>query len=780
MPDLQAAAATVAAFFHAVIDAPDEAAAKALLTEASLAAGTFQLPDELKSATYTIHPPTTEGDDLFVLVDLTDPSTGITQSLPFAPVLENGQWKLDMNKMMNKLMGPMMQAMADGLGNAMAAVGDTLSSALNTLAGDQAPAAPPPNVSREALDRYTNRIKDILEEVTQRFDLAIPLDIDLPSLLTADSQEANDRLLESITHNVLRNYPYALEEANRKIPLDARVKATRLEGAPSAAARALFAEGARIVYRLHLAEPDGFYDGQDLARILTGVAAGMSDESRGELRQGPSFRPTGDAEKIVNDYKDLVFPLLSRRLAEIAGHDVPIDVMWSSLEYTNHAENLWTWGLNRVVGAAALLALDEDSRDALAELQKITVTIVDFPGGKSLRYERGELQWYFSPKDGEAGCFYESDIADALSAGMKLKTRPKVKELERYCETWEKQLLELFGRPIRYSVDYEAFTADPDEGRNLFALTLLREHGIDRLFYALTNLAEKNPNFKQQFPQRIAWLRIENAWSNEAKSLSGDQTCILYRLFVHEGYKGYLLPREVEKQLPAIVAAMPEIAWDEPAPDVSAERTPEENEELTELQTLEDRQDDQEDSDEDPQDGEDAGEETQEEEEEQPLAPVDDTFRQMQIQIDAMLPAYAQQCTLLLKKPVAFAIDWNTVDPRPEVIGMLLNASLSPVLGGIALLTQDKIRHAQLHTLLERVLIRQAHIPTDHGFAFDAGTLRFTAFLSPTMPPMDPQLAATLLGVLFNNASSGKSEKPKKSAPRSKKPGPKKGPKKKK
>jgi hypothetical protein len=151
----------------------------------------------------------------------------------------------------------------------------------------------------------------------------------------------------------------------------------------------------------------------------------------------------------------------------------------------------------------------------------------------------------------------------------------------------------------------------------------------------------------------------------------------------------------------------------------------------------------------------------------------------MQAQINAMLPAYAQQCTMLLNKPVPFEIEWPTVDHNPEVIGLLLNASLTPLLGGIALLAQDKIRCAQLHTLLDRILIRQAHAPTEHGFAFDAGVLSFSAYLSPGMPPMDPQLAASLLGAVLNKASAGKSAKPKKAAPRSKKPGPKKKPKKK-
>jgi hypothetical protein len=777
MPDLQAAAAAVANFFKAVIDSPDEAKAKSLLSESSLAGGSFALPDELKSATYTINPPTLEGEDIFVLVNLTDPATGMSQSLPFAPVLENGQWKLDMNKMMNKLMGPMMEAMADGLGQAMSAVGDTLSSALGAIAGDESAAPKAPDLSPAALEKYHARLQRILDETRNRFSVEIPLDIDLPSLLTADSQESNDRLLDVITEQVLLNYPYAADETNRRIPLEGRVKSLRLEGVSSAAQRALFAEGARIVYRLNLLEPDGFYDGMQLARILTGVAAGMPEESRGELRKGPSYRPEGGAEQIVNDYRELVLPLLARRLGEIVGHDVEFDVLWSDLEYNDRAENLWIWGLNRIVGAAALLALDENSRDALAELQKITVTIVSYPGGKSLEYQRGELRWYFSPADGEAGCFYEADIADALSAGMKLKTRPMVKELERYCEQWEKQLLALFGRPIRYSVDYEAFTADPDEGKNVFALTLLREHGIDRLFYALSNLAEKNPNFKQQFPQRIAWLRIENAWTNDAKSLSGDQTCILYRLFVHEGYKGYLLPKDVEKQLPAIVAAMPEIVWDEPAAPVD-EIPPADQSELEELQSLSD---------------DDAGDAENSDDAETPdttPAPdgdhleqysntgANDPFLQMQAQINAMLPAYAQQCTMLLNKPVPFEIEWPTVDHNPEVIGLLLNASLTPLLGGIALLAQDKIRCAQLHTLLDRILIRQAHAPTEHGFAFDAGVLSFSAYLSPGMPPMDPQLAASLLGAVLNNVSAGKSAKPKKAAPRSKKPGPKKKPKK--
>ena len=115
-------------------------------------------------------------------------------------------------------------------------------------------------------------------------------------------------------------------------------------------------------------------------------------------------------------------------------------------------------------------------------------------------------------------------------------------------------------------------------------------------------------------------------------------------------------------------------------------------------------------------------------------------------QLEAVLPAYAQQCTMMLGKGVTFGIEWESLTGGVEAMGMLLNAGLTPVLGGLAILMSDAKRKAQAQEAISRVVLRQAAAGGEHGFTLREGTLRYAVMVSPAMPTMDPQLAATLLG----------------------------------
>ena len=75
----------------------------------------------MKGAKYAVGEAEETAEGLFVPVTITDGATGMSQTLPFAPVLEEGVWKLDMGRMMARLMGGAMQQMVEQVGSAMGA-----------------------------------------------------------------------------------------------------------------------------------------------------------------------------------------------------------------------------------------------------------------------------------------------------------------------------------------------------------------------------------------------------------------------------------------------------------------------------------------------------------------------------------------------------------------------------------------------------------------------------------------------------------------------------------
>ena len=117
-----AAIDAVKGFLKFALDEPDEAKARALLSKSSLETATFQLPPELRGARYEIGAAVQEASGIFVPVMITEAASGVSQTLPFAPVLEVGAWKLDMGWMVEKLMGGSMSQLVEQMGNALGEV----------------------------------------------------------------------------------------------------------------------------------------------------------------------------------------------------------------------------------------------------------------------------------------------------------------------------------------------------------------------------------------------------------------------------------------------------------------------------------------------------------------------------------------------------------------------------------------------------------------------------------------------------------------------------------
>jgi hypothetical protein len=733
--DYAAAVAAVKRFLTYVVDKPDEAKAKAQLSKATLESGSFELPSTMAGAKYTIAEPRLEAGQLWIPVDLSGTDgegTPQKMTVPFALVQEDGQWKLDMMRTIEKLMGGMegvVDKMVDAVGQVMEGVGDALAAGLQSVASSSSDNAPV--IDPVALEQFRAKVLlPLQKEIHDRIDMDLPLDVDFPSLLNVSDPSEINRRLDLLCDRVFANLAYWISQVNEKIPLQDRVKAIRFEGVGTPEERAIFAEGARIIYRLNLAGDNGFYEGDDVACYLGGTVAGMAESAPpGDVLGRPSYRPSGDAAAMAANYQEFVLPVLTVRLAEMLGRELPIDMNWILFESDSEdIAGLWLWGLNRVCGAFGMLMAVPEIRamreEWIGEIRSIEIVPMPSPGHKAVRVEGNMLRLFIDPSAGESGCFYEYAIAEEINRALKLRLRPMKAELERYAKSREASLAEIFGRPIQYAFDFDTFMGHPEESKSVFAMTLLREHGIDTVYYALHALAEKNPNFKQQVPQRIAWIYLDCVPTPEDKRVHGEQTTIVNHLFLFEGYNGYLTQKELEARLPAIVAGMPDQNWEAPAP--AAEPAPEPPAEAHVSYGVP-----------------------------EPESPQDDqeaqAFAGMQAQIQATLPAFASQLQLMLGRAVPLEIAWETLDRKIEAGGMLLNACLTPVLGGLGMLGQDPAIRDALAARVDKIVLRQSDAPANLGFSLDDRVLTYAAVLSATVPTMDPQTAANLLRELLTS-----------------------------
>ena len=279
------AVAAVKGFLRAALELGDGEAAKGFLSKESLATTTFALPEEMKGAKYAVGEAEETAEGLFVPVTITDGATGQSQTLPFTPVLEEGVWKLDMGRMMGAADGRG-DAADGGAGGECDGGGDGGGSGLRSAGRWRWRLGRVRRKRRgrrgaEDLAKLKKRAEEINSELSDRNNVEVRVEVDAASLLRGEDAAANGGLVRKILDDVLRNFVYAVTEANREIPLEGRVKVIRLEGVREARERVVVAEGARIIYRLSVKEDSGFYDGHALGTILPGVAAGMAETAPG-------------------------------------------------------------------------------------------------------------------------------------------------------------------------------------------------------------------------------------------------------------------------------------------------------------------------------------------------------------------------------------------------------------------------------------------------------------------------------------------------------------------
>ena len=321
-----------------------------------------------------------------------------------------------------------------------------------------------------------------------------------------------------------------------------------------------------------------------------------------------------------------------------------------------------------------------------------------------------------------------------MSKKLKLRTRPMIAELERYAKRWETSLMELFrekgssdggeippGVSIQYAFDWDGFTCNDDENKNALALTRLRENGIDWMYYALASLVEKNPNFKQQLPMRVRWIYLEHAPSAAEKGIRGEQTTLALKIFLHEGYDGYLTPKDLERALPGIVAAMPDIEMEKPAGP-----TQEEQEELAELEELQ--------------------------KSEEKLAALREA-------VDLRLRKFAQSMIDITGSRLPVEVAWESFQGTAEEVDPFLAGVLLTVTRALSLAGRDVAIQSVVAAKLDKVVLREgnAEDEEEEGFSIESRVLTFTAVREEGKEPMEPKEA---LGLICEALGVAKGQEP--------------------
>ena len=144
-------------------------------------------------------------------------------------------------------------------------------------------------------------------------------------------------------------------------------------------------------------------------------------------------------------------------------------------------------------------------------------------------------------------------------------------------------------------------------------------------------------------------------------------------------------------------------------------------------------------------------------------AQVEVDFAQARAQMDATCESMGQQIAMFLGKAIPLALDWASIPKAVEAAGDLLNHGLSPVLGGLAVLSQSPPDRAAAVEKVGAIVLRAAEKPAAQGFSMEDATLVFSTCLGARTPVMDPQTAAGLLTkTLASKVTGTKSNAPKK------------------
>ncbi len=577
-------------------------------------------------------------------------------------------------------------------------------------------------------------IPQIKEELREHLDLDIDIDIDLASITDGHDTDTILRVLRGLENDVFRNLVYHLREANQKDPLAGQLSGLRFEHVPSIVERAMFVRGSKIIFRLCFTEDggtarQGYYGANELDHLLPALAASLPDySSPGARNDGGSVdadsAEPADVFDFIAQYRDIDLPELTGNLQAAIGKGLDIEIDWAGVgDELFDARQLRLWGVNRLVGAFRFIARDTqgqlDLNESVSYIRWFFVRSIE---EKSIDLEQGVLTISLCLSEAEAGCFHERALADRIISMMGTQWKPVVARIRESAEYWEAQLAQDYAAPVRYFIDFAGVTSAADDGRVGFGLSLLREHGVDVLYHAVTGLLKSNPNFAEQFRQRVRRFVVNHVGEPSQKGVGFEQDAIVYQLFLHEGYKGYLTLADMKKALPGIVAQMRDV----PA------QTGEEDEPLTEYE--QDEMDRLARKKEAELRGDDGDDESDEAGDAVDADASHDGFEDFKASIESSLPSISQSFAVALDRAIPLTINWESIGRDQMAAGLLLNACLSPIVGGLFALAQDGDYRDDLIRLIDRIELARAASLEEQSIRLEGGTLSVAVFVTMESP----------------------------------------------
>ncbi len=593
------------------------------------------------------------------------------------------------------------------------------------------------------------------KELRQRLRFGVRVEVDWDSFLRLPSVRDRLAALRSLESDHLRHLGYLLREANEKVPLQGKLATVRYEHADDPSERDLRADGDVLTLRMHLVGKGGAYGVSDLERQLPAVAASL-----GRFGDVPALDPAETARwrfpDWVKDYRERCVPVETAWLGELVQRPIGIEVDWTGLAGDlAAARNLRKHGLRRLTAAVALLVRKEGSKETLAEaVGEVRLRFVASPEAKRCRIADGALSLDLCVAAGEAGTFTESELATRLENELGIPLRPHLDDLRRRAATWEKRLRDEHLPGIRIEVDWRTFFSHADMDRNLFGVHLLREHGIDAGYYALSGLAERDDAFAARARRRVRVLRLEHATEPGRREIVAEGNTLVYRLFVHEGYDGYLTIEEIEERVPRLVDRMREIeGFPEPEPALRAE-APDDD-------ARAEARDEPRDDDDEPSDAS------------------AESFRQvLQVAQEQILPQLGATLQAYLGRLVEVDLDVPSLRSDPEALMEVAQIGFGAAVQALAPIAMDPVGKVRLAQSLSRVQLRRAAPGAPPSAALDDGVLRIVVVCEggTTAGPDPEALHARIVARISGEPPAGPASRGASKEPAPKKPAAKKGP----
>jgi hypothetical protein len=353
--------------------------------------------------------------------------------MPCLVIQEDGKWKFDLAHSMERMMSGSLAPLVEGLGKAMEGIGQAMAEGMEkafegigqALGGETAPLIEQPqswdDVSMTpAEEEFLPPLEmETLPKTQAAFSEAVgsPVVVQaaLKEILQRSGSDEHDTIFNWFEDQLFAGWAPFLAQAAQHIPLKDRLRALRIEPATRVETRLLALDGNDVVYRMNLPSDQGFYQDDEVWNLLPGVLAGLP-EAIDPASAGRRLLPVDDEIASVGFYRQLAAPRFMKRISDIMGHYVGLEIKWDDFEAWPQAGKLLaTWGLGRILGGVALSHLPAALAEGpVRDFQRVCIFLPDQSADSSLGFDGDAmflgLRCYTEFDRGS----YETEIAEAL------------------------------------------------------------------------------------------------------------------------------------------------------------------------------------------------------------------------------------------------------------------------------------------------------------------------------------------------------------------------------